>query len=207
MAKTNGSRNFSDLLQVIQVLAQRPMSQTSSSYPSFNDDWTDSTYVTEYNDMDDYHDNEDDGYGDEFHKFEYYDNEWIDMSDIPEDQTLEEHELACILEKVSGKNHRKGKKSFGKGDFRDKEGNKGNRPENYKQVRLKLQSDRLNRGWRDQPTRATYKGRSRPQFAQDHDLLTRTHCFKCAELGILRGIALRKRKTTRLFSAATKIQP
>ena len=38
MAKTNGSRNFSDLLEDIQVLARRPMSQTSSSYPSFNDD-------------------------------------------------------------------------------------------------------------------------------------------------------------------------
>ena len=44
VAKTNGSRNFSDLLEAIQVLARRPMSQTSSSYPSFNDDWTDSTY-------------------------------------------------------------------------------------------------------------------------------------------------------------------
>ena len=38
MPKTNGSRNFSDLLEAIQVLARRPMSQTSSSYPSFNDD-------------------------------------------------------------------------------------------------------------------------------------------------------------------------
>ena len=46
MAKTNGSRNFSDPLEAFQVLAQRPMSQTSSSYPSFNDGWTDSTYVT-----------------------------------------------------------------------------------------------------------------------------------------------------------------
>ena len=47
VAKTNGSRNFSDLFEAIQVLARRPMSQTSSSYPSFNNDWTDSTYVTE----------------------------------------------------------------------------------------------------------------------------------------------------------------
>ena len=31
MAKTNGSRNFSDLLEAIQVLARRPMSQTSTS--------------------------------------------------------------------------------------------------------------------------------------------------------------------------------
>ena len=48
------------------------------------------------------------------------------------------------------------KKGFGKGEFRDKEGGKSNSPENYKQVRLKLQGDRLNRGWRDQSTRATY---------------------------------------------------
>ena len=49
----------------------------------------------------------------------------------------------------SGKEHRKGYKGFGEGEFRDKEGGKGNRPENYKQVRLKLQGDRLNRGWRE----------------------------------------------------------
>ena len=48
IVKTHVSRNFSDLLEAIQVLARRPMSQTSSLYPSFNDDWTDSTYVSEY---------------------------------------------------------------------------------------------------------------------------------------------------------------
>ena len=202
MAKTNGSRNFSDLLEAIQVLARRPMSQTSSSYPSFNDDWTDSTYVTEYYDMDDYHDTEGDGHGGEFNEFEDYDSEWIDMSNIPEDLTFEEPELACILEnlqkgrKGSGKFLRKGskgfskgefrdKKSFGKGESRDKENGKGIRPENYKQVRLKLQGDRLNRGWKDQPTRATYKGRNRPHLVHVDDLLTRTRCFKCGELGHL----------------------
>ena len=128
MAKTNGSKNFSDLLEAIQVLAQRPMSQTSSSYPSFNDDRTDSSFVTEYYDMDDYHDNEGDGYEDQYNEFEDYDSEWIDMSDIPEDMTFEEPELACILEnlqkgrKGSGKYHRKGSKGLSKGDFPDKKG-------------------------------------------------------------------------------------
>ena len=75
MAKTNGSRNFSDLLEAIQVLTRRPMSQTSSSYPSFNCDWTDSTYVTEYYDMDDYHDTEGDGHEDEYNEGEDYDSE------------------------------------------------------------------------------------------------------------------------------------
>ena len=123
MAKTNGSRNFSDLLEAIQVLAMRPMSQTSSSYPSFNDDWTDNTYVTEYYDMYNYHDTEDDGFEDECNEFEDYDGEWIDMSDIPEDLKFEEPELACILEHLqkgregSGKYHRKGRKGFGKGKF------------------------------------------------------------------------------------------
>ena len=140
MAKTNGSRNFSDLLEAIQVLARRPMNQASSSYPSFNDDWTDGTCVTEYYVMDDHHDADDGGYEDEYNEFEDYDGEWIDMSGIPEHLTFEEPELACILaifqkdEKRSGKDHRKGKKGFGKGEFRDKEGGKGNRPENYKQV-------------------------------------------------------------------------
>ena len=64
MVKTNGSRNFSDLLEAIQVLAARPMNQASSSYPSFNDDWTDSTYVTECYDLDYYHNTEDGGYED-----------------------------------------------------------------------------------------------------------------------------------------------
>ena len=121
--------------------------------------------------------------------FEDYDSEWIYMSDILEDLTFEEPELACILEnlqkgrKGSGKYHRKGRKGFGKGEFRDKEGGKGNRPENYKQVRLKLQGDRLNSGWRDQSTRATYKGRYRPQFADVGDFLTRTRGFLVCRIG------------------------
>ena len=225
MAKTNGSRNFSDLLEAIQVLARSPMSQISSSYPSFNDDWTDSTCVTECYDLDDYHNTEDGGYDDEYNEFEDYDSEWIHMSDIPEDQKFEEPELACILEnlqkgrKGSGKYHRKAregfgkgefrdKKSFGKGEFRDKEkfwqgefrdkeGGKGNRPENYK----KLQGDRLNRGWRDQPIRATYKGRYRPQLAHVGDLITRTRCFKCGELGHLaRNCAQKKEDDPSLYS-------
>ena len=105
MAKTNGSMNFSDLLEASQVLARRPVSQTSSSYPSFNDDWTDNTYVTEYYDMYDFHDTEDDGYEDEYNEFEDHDSEWIDMSDIPKDLTFEEPHLACNLE-----NLQKGKK-------------------------------------------------------------------------------------------------
>ena len=137
---------------------------------------------------------------------------------------FEEPESACVLEslqkgkKASGKYHRKGrkgfgkgefrdKKGFGKGEFRDKEGGKGNRSENYKQVRLKLQGDRLNRGWRDQPTRATYKGRYRPQFAHRpqfvhvDDLLTRTRCFKCGELGHLaRNCAQKKEDDPSLFN-------
>ena len=50
------------------------------------------------------------------------------MSGIPEDQKFEEPELTCILENLkkdregSGKDRRKGKKGFGKGEFRDKRG-------------------------------------------------------------------------------------
>ena len=59
------------------------------------------------------------------------------MSDIPEDMMFEEPELACILDnfqpgrKGFGKYHRGGRKGFGTGEFRDKEGGKSNRPENY----------------------------------------------------------------------------
>ena len=69
--------------------------------------------------------------------------------------------------KGSSKGFRRGKKGWSKGESRDvlklstKEADK---PEIYKQVRLKLQSDRLNRGWRDQPTHGTNKGRGRSQF-------------------------------------------
>ena len=81
----------------------------------------------------------------------------IDMSGIPEDLTFEEPELACMIEnlqkgkKGSSKDHRRGKKGWSKGESRDilrlstKDADKGGRPENYKQVRLKLQSDRLNK--------------------------------------------------------------
>ena len=66
---------------------------------------------------------------------------------------------------------------------------------------MKLQGDRLNRGWRDQPTRATNKGRYRPQFAHDDDLLTRTRCFKCGELGHLaRNCSQKKEDDPSLFS-------
>ena len=116
---------------------------------------------------------------------------------MPEDVTFEEPELACMLEnlqkgrKGSSKGFRRGKKGWSKVEFRDvlkfstKEAGKGGRLENYKQVRLKLQSDRLNRGWRDQPAHGTNKGRGRPQLAQVDDVLARTRCFKCGELGHL----------------------
>ena len=139
--------------------------------------------------MDNYNDADDGGYEDEYNEFGDLDGDWIDMSGIPENQTIEEPELACITENLhqgrmeSGKDHRKVEKVFGKGEFRDKEGGKGNRPENYKQVRLKLQGYRLNRGWKEQPTWDTYKGRSRPHFAKVEDLLTRTRCFKCGGIG------------------------
>ena len=65
MAKTNGSRNFSDLLDAIQILARRPMSQISSSFLSYYDEWDDSTYATEYYDIDDHDDVDNDEYYDE----------------------------------------------------------------------------------------------------------------------------------------------
>ena len=75
----------------------------------------------------------------------------------------------------------KGKKGLGKGEFQDKKRGKGSRHQKYKQIRRKLQSDRLNRGWRDQPDRGTSKCRGRPQQAQVDDL-ARTRCFKSGEL-------------------------
>ena len=64
-----------------------------------------------------------------------------------------------------------------------------------------MQGDRLNRGWRDQPTRATYKGRYRPHFAHVDDLLTRTRCFKCGELEHLaRNSAQKKEHDPSLFN-------
>ena len=192
MAKTNGSRNFSDLSDAIQILAQRPMSQISSSFPSYYDEWDDSTNATEYYDIDDHDDVDNDEYYDEYNEPEDHDNEWIDMSGIPEDVTFEEPEWACMLEslqkgkKGSGKGFWKGKKGWSKGESRDVlKAGKGGRPENYKQVRWKLQSDRLNRGWKDQPAHGTNKGRGPSQLAQMDDLLARTRCFKCGELGHL----------------------
>ena len=91
------------------------MSQISSSFPSYYDEW-DSTNATEYYDIDNHDDVDNDEYYDEYNEPEDYDNEWIDMSDIPEDATFEEPELACMLEslqkgkKVSGKGFRRGKK-------------------------------------------------------------------------------------------------
>ena len=192
MAKTNGSRNFSDLLEAIQILARRPMSQVSSSFPSYNYDWEDSTNATESYDIDDHDAVDNDGYYDEYDEPEDHDGEWIDMSGIPEDATFEEPGLACMLEnlqkgrKGSSKGFRRGKKGWSEGASSDfLKAGKGGRPENYKQVRLKLRSDRLNRGWKDQPTQGTNKGRGRSQLAQVDDLLTRTRCFKCGELGHL----------------------
>ena len=105
MAKTNGSRNFSDLLDAIQILARRPMSQVSSSFPSYYDEWDDSTNATEYHDIDDHDAVDNDGYYDDYDEPEDYDGEWIDMSGIPEDATFEGLELACLLESLQ-----KGKK-------------------------------------------------------------------------------------------------
>ena len=130
-------------------------------------------------------------------------DEWIDMSGIPEDATFEEPELACMLEslqkgkKGSGKGFRRGKKGWSKGESRDVlKAGKGGRLENYKQVRWKLQSDRLNRGWKDQPAHGTNKGRGRSQLAQMDDLFARTRCFRCGELGHLAKDCPQNKETT-----------
>ena len=99
MAKTNGSRNFSDLLDAIQILVRRPMSQVSSSFPSHNDEWDDSNNATEYHDIDDHNAVDNDGYHEECDEPEDHDAEWIDMPGIPEDATFEEPELVCMLQK------------------------------------------------------------------------------------------------------------
>ena len=73
------------------------MSQVSSSFPSYYDEWDDSTNVTEYHDIDDHNAVDNDGYCDEYDEPEDHEGEWIDMSGIPEDATFEELELACML--------------------------------------------------------------------------------------------------------------
>ena len=191
MAKTNGSRNFSDLLDAIQILARRPMSQIFSSFPSYYDEWDNSTDATETMSITMSTTNP-----------KTMTMGWIDMSGIPEDATFEAPELACMLEslqkgkKGSGKGFRKGKKGWSKGESRDVfKAGKGGRPDNYKQVRWKLQSDRLG-GWKDQPAHGKSKGRGRSQLAQMDDLLARTRCFKCGELGHLAKECPQNKETT-----------
>ena len=65
--------------------------------------------------------------------------------------------------------------------------------------KLKLH-DRSNRGWRDQPTCAKNKGLL-PKLTTFSPILV---VSSVENWGILRGIALRKRRMIRLFSAATK---
>ena len=141
------------------------MSQVSSSFPSYDDEWDDSTNATEYHDAVD-----NDGYYGEYDEPDDHDGEWIDMSGILEDAAFEEPELAFLLEnhqkghRGSSKGFRRGKKGWSKGESRDvlkfstKEAGKGGRPEHCKQFRLKLQSDRLNRGWKDQQLMERTKG-------------------------------------------------
>ena len=64
-----------------------PMSRVSSSFPSYDDDWGDSTNATEYYDIDDHNAVDNDGYCDEYDEPEDHDGEWIDISGIPEDAT------------------------------------------------------------------------------------------------------------------------
>ena len=184
LAKTNGSRNFSDLLDAIQILALRPTSQISSSFPSHYDEWDDSTNATEYYDINDHDDVDNDEYYDEYNESEDHDNEWIDMSGIPEGATFEEPELACMLEslqkdkKGSGQGFRRGKKGWSKGESCDVlKAGKGGRPENYKQVRWKLQSDRLNRGWKYQPAMERIKDVVVHSWLKMDDLLARHPLF------------------------------
>ena len=81
------------------------MSQVSSSFPSYDDEWDDSTNATEYHDAVD-----NDGYFGECDEPEDHDGEWIDMSGILEDAAFEEPELAFLLE-----NHQKGRQGVEQG--------------------------------------------------------------------------------------------
>ena len=86
------------------------------------------------------------------------------------------------------------KKSFGKGESRDKEGGKGIRTENYNQVRLKLQGDRL----MERSTNSCYVQRSISTTAWS-TLTTFSPVLVASSVenwGILQGTVLRKRKTT-----------
>ena len=74
--------NFSDLLDAIQILARRPMGQVSSSFPSYDDEWDDSTNATEYYDIDDHNAVDNDGYYDEYDEPEDHDGEWIDKEGL-----------------------------------------------------------------------------------------------------------------------------
>ena len=140
MAKTNGSRNFSGLLDAIQILARRPMSQISSSFPSYYDEWDESTSATEYYDINDHDDVDNDEYYDEYNEPEDHDNEWIDMSGILEDATFEEPRVGLYAgespegqkrdrARVSGE----ARKVVARVSPRDVlKAGKGGRPENYK---------------------------------------------------------------------------
>ena len=59
-------KELSDLLDATQILARRLMSQVSSSFPSYDDEWDDSTNATEYYDIDDHNAVDNDGYYDEY---------------------------------------------------------------------------------------------------------------------------------------------
>ena len=189
MAKTIGSRNFSDLLEAIQILARKPMNQVSSSFRSFDDEWAGDAGVINYDDMDAHNDADDDGCYDEYDESGEYEVTGSTCQASPRTgRSRSRNWRTCWrtsrMAKKSGQRCRKGKKGSGKGEFRDKKGGKGSRPQNNKQIRPKLQRDRLNRGCRDQPDRETSKCRGRPQ--QPHvDDLARTRFFKSGELGRL----------------------
>ena len=146
------------------------MSQVSSSFPSYDDDWDDSTNATEYYDIDDHNAVDNDVYYDEYDEPE--DHDGGGSTCLASLRTLRSKSRSWPVcwrtsrmakrgrAKVSGE----AKKGWSKGESGDvlklstMEAGKGGRPENYKQVRVKLQSDRLIRGWRDQPAHGTNKG-------------------------------------------------